>query len=134
MLGIDLATALLIAGIIVLCATTAITALALPSFGVYWRRRQRDDASATPATYGIVPPGPAARPALALPAPHRPSTPRDPNTIDDVDTAWAMIERMLEHDPDRLVEVLTTWITEDLADPSIDAPSIDAPSEGSTAP
>ena len=32
MLGIDLATALLIAGIIVLCATTAITALALPSF------------------------------------------------------------------------------------------------------
>lgn len=117
MLAIDVTTVLLIGGIVVLCITTVITALTLPSFSPSWRRRHRPSTMILPTSHRastIV--TPEVRPAFALPpAPGRTGRePDDPEQIDDVDTAWALIERLLEHDPGRLVDVLHGWITEEL--------------------
>lgn len=111
MAGIDVATLLLVGGIVVLCATTAITALAIPSIGP--RRRRRRLRSASPVAYGPI--ERPARHALALPSATRTHVPAE-GRVDDVGAAWDLIEQMLEHHPERLVAVLTDWITADLAD------------------
>ena len=123
MLAIDPAVALLSAGIVVLCATTAITALSLPSFRPHWRRRRRPTFDPIPMTYRRPADVVSGRTPLALPAAprHRGRPTDDPHRVDDVDTAWALIERLLEHDPHRLVDVLTTWIADDLPDPDTGA-------------
>lgn len=131
MSAIDPAVVLLSAGIVVLCATTAITALSLPSFRPHWRRRRRPTFDVIPITYR--PPGDAAsgRAPLALPAApgHRRRPPDDRDRVDDIDTAWALIERLLEDDPHRLVDVLTTWIADDLPDQdTVVAPEENRPS------
>ncbi len=115
----DPAVVLLSAGIVVLCATTAITALSLPSFSPHWRRRRRPTFDVIPMTYRRPGDSALGRTPLALPAApgHRRRLPDDQDRVDDIDTAWALIERLLEHDPHRLVDVLTTWIADDLSDP-----------------
>ncbi len=122
---IDVATVLLISGIVVLCITTAITALSLPSFSPQWRRRPRRDVPALTVSTRAVAARPVTKPALALPpaARHRSTVSDRHDSVDDVDTAWVLIERLLEQDPDRLVEVLTQWISDDLPDPDDDPPS-----------
>jgi hypothetical protein len=130
-LAIDPAVVLLSAGIIVLCATTAITALSLPSFRPHWRRRRRPAFDVIPMTYRRPAATVSGRTPLALPAApgHRRWPPDDPDRVDDIDTAWALIERLLEHDPHRLVDVLTTWIADDLPGPeTVVAPEENRPS------
>lgn len=119
MAGIDLATGMLIGGILVLCATTAVTALTLPSFGL---RRRRRRFRYVPEVYGPI--QRTSRPALALGVAPRPPVAMvdDRRDVDDVDTAWTLIEQMLEHHPERLVAVLTEWITDDLTDTPDDRP------------
>jgi hypothetical protein len=121
-LAIDPAVVLLAGSIVVLCATTAITALTLPSFSPQWWRRNRRPVPAIPMSYRRAA-DTAVFPALALPpAPrHGHRAPDGHDRVDDVETAWALIERLLEHDPDRLVDVLTRWIGEDLPDPDTEA-------------
>lgn len=117
MLAIDVTTVVLIGGTVVLCITTVITALAIPSFSPSWRRRNRPSTTILhPSRRGSTIVTPPVRPAFALPpAPGRTRRePDDPEQIDDVDTAWALIERLLESDPGRLVDVLHGWITEEL--------------------
>lgn len=136
MLAIDIAAAALIAGIVVLCVTTTITTLALPSFLPSWRRRRQPPPPMIPVTYRRALAEPPARPAIELPpAPrHRGAWLDDRVAQGDVDAAWALIERMLEHEPDRLVDILTRWISSDEADaPTHQTDETDrSPEEGPT--
>ncbi len=104
MLAVDVAGVVLVAGILVLCGTTTITALTLPSFSPTLRRRQRRRR----VPFAVEPKAPLALP----PAPrHRRSSADGPVRDGDIDAAWDLIERLLEHDPDRLADVLTRWIS-----------------------
>ncbi len=127
MLAVDLAGAVLVGGILVLCVTTTITALTLPSFNPTWRRRPRSDHGLLALSYRSTVADPPL-PTLALPAApgHRVDSPDDRFEDGDIDAAWALIERLLEHDPDRLVEVLTRWISSAEPAEDLDATNGDA--------
>lgn len=113
MLAIDIAVFVLGAGVAVLCVTTAITALSLPSFNPSWRRRTRSMPTMNPITIAYE--RPSQRRALALP-PGRYERPIDvDSSTGDVDEAWDLIEHLLERDPGRLAGVLQQWIAGDLA-------------------
>lgn len=135
MLASDVPTALLVVGVIVLCVTTAITTLALPTITISRRERRGhrpgrrfDDGLQTmivPASYRRAVATPAVDvPVIELPparqgheAPdHRP-------TSSDIAAAEALLEHLLEHEPQRLAELMTTWISTDDELPATDSTS-----------
>lgn len=124
MLGIDLAVGLLIVGILVLCATTAVSILPWLAPTMSPRRRsptpreidgaQRD--RPIQASYRRVVTGqPASMARIALPAGRPEDPPADGRSheLTDVDAAEALIDRLLDHDPELIAALMTQWIRED---------------------
>lgn len=130
MVAIDIASTLLIVGIIVLCATTAVTALSLP--GIDWRFRRRPTADHSISRYTIEQPLLSRRVVTGRPAtlPHGSSRdflgpielpPAPPRQItrtpdgpqSDVDDAEALLARLAEQDPERLAELMMYWMKSD---------------------
>lgn len=113
MLAADVVTVALVLGVVVLCVTTAISSLALPS--IAWRRRRRRVAQHYPVVQRRVVTGPPATARYALPpAPRQHAhTPDDRECVAQLRDAESMIEHLLEHDPGRLAALLATWINTD---------------------
>lgn len=109
-LAADVVTAALAIGVVVLCVTTAVSALALPS---PWRQRRRRAVQGYPVTERRVVTGPPVRASIALPpAPRQVAAPSDGPTT-GIREAESLVEHLLDHDPDRLAELLTHWINAD---------------------
>lgn len=126
MTAVALSTAVLVAAILTLCVTTALTSLALPTMSLWRRRRPTPSGSVaipeppvrravtglparlptyTPAAPGAIELGP-----VAGPEPVPPDSPPDPAELRD---AEALIEHLLERNPERLAELITLWLNED---------------------
>jgi hypothetical protein len=123
MIAIDIPTVLLVVGIVALCVTTAISSLALPTFTITLRRRRRKRRTQTSPSHELPPFTPrrviTGRPAelrpIELPAPRQAgSAPDDPSSAADIRYAEELIEHLLEHHPQRLVDLLTRWIHGDV--------------------
>lgn len=127
LVAVDVPVIALVIGIVILIITTAVSALSLPEL-TFRRRRHvhlhfppsvpRRVVTGRPAALPRPSPddGPNVAPAIALPPapparvdPYRPSARRDA-LLDD---AEAVIEHLIEHDPDRLADLFTRWINSD---------------------
>lgn len=118
MLAIDLVSFALVVGVAVLCVTTALSSLALPSVNSWRRKRRRRRAPLQlPVAQRRVVTGPPAtgRPPAPLPAAARQNA-YSPDTFfrtPQLREAEVLVEHMLEHDPRRLAELITNWINSD---------------------
>ena len=111
MLAADLVSAALAIGVVVLCVTTAVSALALPS---PWRRRARTLPVARIRERRVVTGPPATvPPQFALP----PAPRQNPRPTDDhaagLREAESLVEHLIDHDPERFAELLAHWINAD---------------------
>lgn len=130
MIAIDIPSLFLVIGIVVLCATTAVTALSLPS--LEWRRGRRGSergvveslAMERPMmTRRVVTGRPASLPQVSSflapaaielpPAPARQNArvPDGPRT--KVDDAQDFISKLIDDEPERLAELMMQWMNSD---------------------
>lgn len=121
MIAIDIPTILLVIGIVALCVTTAISSLALPTFSITLRRRRRNRRTSRPhelppfTPRRVITGRPAELRPIELPAPRQAGpAPDDPSSAADIRYAEELIEHLLEHHPQRLVDLLTRWIHGDV--------------------
>lgn len=98
MIAVDLPTAVLVLGVLVLCATSAVTALGLPSVERSRRRRRRSGARRSPADQ-LMPPVVARRVVTGRPATINdgppPPTARPVNAIEL--PAGRNVDRVIDH-------------------------------------
>jgi hypothetical protein len=122
-LAIDVPTAVLIFGVVVLCVTTAISSLALPQLTLRRWRRRSPMVTFPVLERRVVTGRPAAIPRLGLPpAPRQQSATTDVRAnSEDLREAERLVEHLLEHDPSRLAALLTRWIDADHELESTDA-------------
>lgn len=115
MIATDVPTVLLVIGVLALVVTTALSSLAIPTLTFTRRRRPRPQMAQPAIPRRVVTGRPAALPPLALP----PAPRQDPISTDDrpsathVRDAETLIEHLVEHDPERLADMLTRWINSD---------------------
>jgi len=124
-LATDVPTTVLIVGVLILGATTAISALALPPITLSLRRRRSRPTRPlpvtapdryVPATYRRVITGqPASLPPVDLPADSRQTagSTDDHPTSDEVAAAQALIEQLIEEEPQRLADLMNSLIRAD---------------------
>lgn len=128
MLGFDIAVALLIVGILVLCTTTAVSILP-------WRESSTPTRRHTPASrtgqarQAVRPieashrravtghPASMERLALTVGRPDDLTTDSQSGAISDIDAAEALIDRLLQTDPELVAALMTQWIHQDVAQP-----------------
>lgn len=113
--SIDVAVALLVVGVLALCVTTAATTLDIRLPRGRRRRRVQSAAPGSPARRVITGP-PASLPPIELgPAPSgtavRSAAGGQPPA--EVREAEALIDRMLERDPELVARLFTSWIADD---------------------
>lgn len=124
MFGFDIAVALLIVGILVLCTTTAASILPgrgptaptnrqLPAPRAAQARQavQRIEATHRRAVTGH--PASLERLALTVGRPDDLTTDSQSGAISDVDAAEALIDRLLQTDPELVAALMTQWIRQD---------------------
>ena len=110
-LAADVVTAALAIGVVVLCVTTAVSALALPS---PWRRRRRTVPAYPIRERRVITGPPATVPErLALPPVPRQDAGRTDGPEPDLREAESLVAHLLDHDPERLAELLAHWINAD---------------------
>lgn len=127
LVAVDVPVVALVVGIVILIITTAVSALSLPE--LTFRRRRNVHLHFPPSVPRRVVTGrPAAlprtsadtdrivAPPIALPpAPSAPVDPYPPSARRDalLDDAEAVIEHLIDNDPDLLADLFTRWINSD---------------------
>ena len=135
----DVPVIVLVLGVLVLCATTVVTAFNLP--GRRWgrhgwvierrqhRRRATDRRARHDGTDGVLT---TATVRLAGPTDHRSAIALPPTTagldqLDHLDDPEAVIAHLLDTDPQLLARVMSDWIRDDDARPTPADPEPGAP-------